>query len=248
MKLKCPSCGVAITAQDINIRDMVAVCAECDSVFTFKARAMSRQRKLKPPLHFAFKWHWKTEPQFAIVISAMLLAMGLSLLFSSLATGVPVEVLFIGLLIAAFPGYFGTTLMLNHTHFHVQNGQLKVYTEPLWFPYYGTTTMPVNEVTHITTEQSLAMRGASTKDTFYNVYAHTIDEHRYLIARHVNYDHAHFIAQELEEHLSYHNQAGDALFDLSIDVADDDADAVHENDPLSANDLDARQSGGRSNT
>jgi uncharacterized Zn finger protein len=36
MGLKCPVCGAAIPAENINIQEMVALCDQCGHVFSFK--------------------------------------------------------------------------------------------------------------------------------------------------------------------------------------------------------------------
>jgi hypothetical protein len=55
-------------------------------------------------------------------------------------------------------------------------------------------------------------------DGFYNVYAHTADGPRVLIARLVNGQHAQYIAQELQGYLQTWQTHADALFDDSEDA------------------------------
>jgi hypothetical protein len=239
MKLKCPACGSPIAAQDINIRDMMAVCSHCDNVFPFKAQALRTQRKLKPPeqfafyetdhvpLHFAFRWNWRTEPAFGFVVMMLVLIFSLFLFAGALSQGQPGGTL-AALLMGAFPAYYGLTLLLNSTHYRLDDTSLQVYTTPLWFPYWGSKTLALADLTHVTTEQVFAMPGAAPIDAFYNVYVHTIDEHRILIARAVNYEHAHFIAQEIQAYLGDVQREQDALFELADDGAIDQVDHIDE--------------------
>ena len=91
MKLKCPACGAPIPSEQVNVQTMTAVCPECDNVFTFYAEKFTPDRKTKPPkqitfyddapLHFSFKWDWRTEPLIG------LLSAGFVLLFPMLIDG-----------------------------------------------------------------------------------------------------------------------------------------------------------------
>ena len=73
------------------------------------------------------------------------------------------------------------------------------------------------------TERILDSPTVSGADTFYNVFAHTTDNRRVLIARAVNSQHAHFIAQELQAYLDQPSEAEqDALFTSEDDAETDD--------------------------
>jgi hypothetical protein len=235
MKLKCPACGTPIPSDNINIQNMTALCSHCDNVFTFKPVDARLSRKLKAPeqvtvheeteqsLHFSFKWSWRTEPMFGIVMMAIV-AMATIVMLSMLLTGAAhIVELLIPLLLGAFPFYYGFTLLLNSTHFHMDHDQLRVHTSPLWYPYYGTRRVPAADITRVTTERFFAMPGATAREAFFNVYAHTIDGDQIMLARGVNYEHAHYIAQEIQSFINTQPDKHDTYFDLSTEprLADD---------------------------
>jgi hypothetical protein len=50
MEVNCPNCGEKVTAENINIQKMTAVCAACDTVFPFELpEAKAKRRKVKQP-------------------------------------------------------------------------------------------------------------------------------------------------------------------------------------------------------
>jgi hypothetical protein len=231
MKIKCPACGAPVPAENINIQTMSAVCTECDNVFRFEAYTdHSPQRKVKPPtqitfyedapLHFAFKWDWRTEP----LIGLILMIVGLVALILTLPLWVnDAELLLVIIPLAAFLVYTLLAISMNRTHYQIKNDALSVYTTPLWFPYYGSKVLTRDLITHFSTERILDSPTVSGADTFYNVFAHTTDNRRVLIARAVNSQHAHFIAQELQAYLDQPSEAEqDALFTSEDDAETDD--------------------------
>ncbi|MAU10336.1 MAG: hypothetical protein CL607_10980 [Anaerolineaceae bacterium] len=222
MKLKCPACGAPISVDSINVQTMTAVCPECDNVFTFDPAKLQPDRKVKPPkqitfyddapMHFSFKWDWRTEPMAAIFsIAASFLVAAFVL--------IPVGMGVLSVLIAMPVIYAMLALTLNSTHFHIADGYLHVYTKPLWYAYYGRHKIPLSDITHISTEKLLDTPSVSRSDTFYNVYAHTVDG-RSMIARLVNAQHARFIAQEIESALALpeHDMQGDAFSQRLVDA------------------------------
>jgi ssDNA-binding Zn-finger/Zn-ribbon topoisomerase 1 len=49
MQMTCPNCGETVSAENINIQQMGAVCPYCDSVFRFELPGeKAKRRKIKP--------------------------------------------------------------------------------------------------------------------------------------------------------------------------------------------------------
>jgi hypothetical protein len=233
MKLKCPACGAPIAAENINVKALTAVCSECDSVFPFQVGQTSIRRKIKPPeqftfyeaydspLHFSFKWDWRTEPMGALV----LLVLPLILFAVILGAGLSGFDLLMLLLLAILPAYIPLTITFNSTHYKIDGDMLKVYTSPLWFPYYGRKTIPLDDISHLSTEHALNSPSIAGPDTFQNVYVHTLGGSRHMIARIVNIEHAQTIAQELQTYIDNSHRTGEALFDpTEADSSDDQLD------------------------
>ena len=213
MKLKCPACGAPIPASAINVQQMIAVCPECDNVFKFEGAFQQPRRKLKAPQQFsvadddpsrldmAFKWSWRTEPPFALLGALLAFVLSLLMLVGMLSDGAPAAAPLIPLTPLALMSYILLTLALNRTHYESDGETLKVYTEPLPYFRYGKKTLPVDEITEVSIERPAYAPFPEGKAGFYNVYAHTLDSDKVQIAAYVNYEHAHFIEQELKAHL-----------------------------------------------
>jgi len=252
MKLKCPACGSPIASDNINIRSMSAVCSHCDNVFTFKPTDARPARKLKVPqqitthsdsddaLHFSFKWSWRTEPPVAMAGMAVMVV-GLIIAFVAILVEGPNSQMLAALApllaLSILPAYVLGAIALNSTHYKIEGDQLHTYTTPLLFPYYGRRTVPLWDITDVTTVQTLTMPGASSREAFYNVYAHTSDGDRIMLARLVNYEHAHYIAQELRAFID--SRAGEARHDAYFDLSSESRLADHEADDTASDSLDA---------
>lgn len=227
MKLKCPACGAPIPASAINVQQMVAVCPECDNVFKFDAPfARQQRRKLKAPAQFkivdedpdrldmAFKWSLRTEPPVGLFAIAFGLVVTLLMLLGMLSDGAPAAALLIPLVPASFLIYTVLTLVFNSTHYQADAETLKVYTEPLPFLRYGSKSIHVADIAHVSVERPAYAPFPEGKQGFYDVFVHTLDGDKVKVAAIVNYEHAYFIAQEIEAYVH-------ALRDLPARIADD---------------------------
>lgn len=225
MKLKCPACGTPIPADRINIQQMVAICPHCDNIFKID-NPFTQRRKLKAPAQFrvaedspdrldmAFKWSWRTEPPFGLFAVVFALVVSLATLFAMIAEGAPPAAGLLPLALAGLMGYVLLTLAFNSTHYESNGEVLKVYTEPLPFLRYGSKTLAIDEIEQVTVERPAYAPFPDGKDGFYDVYVHTLDGGKVRIAAIVNYEHAHFIAQEIESYAQTMRDTPDqSLFD-----------------------------------
>ncbi len=213
MKLKCPACGAPIPASAINIQQMVAICPACDNVFRFGDTFAPRRRKLKAPAQFrvadddperldmAFKWSWRTEPPVGLLAVGFAFMVSLITLLGMIAEGAPPLAMIMPLMPLTLMSYILLTLAVNRTHYESDGETLKVYTAPLPYFRYGKKTVAVDEIERVSVERPAYAPFPEGKAGFYNVYVHTFDGDKLQIAAVVNYEHAHFIAQEIEAHL-----------------------------------------------
>jgi hypothetical protein len=213
MKLKCPACGAPISATDINVQQMVAVCSHCDNAFKIESVFQPQQRKIKAPAQFqiinddpycldmVFKWTWRTEPPMSMVAIVLLLVSSLAILGGMVAEGAPLAPVLLPLAMGVWMGYTLLTLLVNRTHYESDGETLNVYTEPLYYIRYGKKRVPIAEISQVTVERPAYAPFPEGKAGFYNVYVHTFDRDKIRIAAYVNFEHAHFIAQELKTHL-----------------------------------------------
>jgi len=212
MKLKCPACGAPVTAADINVQQLIAVCPHCDNVFKIDGLVSPEQRKIKAPpqvnvagdnpaqLDMSFKWSWRTEPPMSMVAIMVMLMISLIILPLMIGEGAPLLVTLLPLALAGWGGYTLLTLLLNRTHYQSDGETLKVFTEPLPYFRYGSKAISLDEIRDVTVERPTYPAFPEGRDGFYDVYVHTFDD-KIRIAAIVNYQHANFIAQELKAHL-----------------------------------------------
>ncbi len=234
MKVKCPACGEPVSAAHINIRDLVAVCPACDNVFQFDSAFQRQRRKIKPPrqftlydesertTHIAFKWSWRTEPLWAFTIAMLLLVIALVMAVGIFSEDGLTSTLLVPLLMGAYPAYYAIGLLFNRTHYKADSETLDVYTEPFYFPRYGKKRLNLDEITKVYCKLTLKNPLGTAKDSFYHVFARTIDGDERSIAAYVNYEHAHFIVQELNAHLQTRQNAPARL------VEDDNAEGEEQ--------------------
>ncbi|MBX3064904.1 MAG: hypothetical protein KF726_18120 [Anaerolineae bacterium] len=229
MKLKCPACGAAISAADINIQQMVAICPECDNVFKFDA-TFRQGRKIKKPAQFQvtdddpkildmfFKWSWRTEPPISMIIIPICLIFMLLLTVAMIADGAPFLLTLLPIFLATFLSYTLFAIGINRTHYLSDGATLTVFTEPLPFMRYEKKTISVAEIASVTVERPGYAPFPEGKAGFYDVFVHTLDGDKLRIAAYVNHEHAHFIQQELQAHVQ-------ALHELpaSSDIKNDGA-------------------------
>ncbi len=236
MKLKCPACGAPIPAASINVQQMVAVCPECDNVFKFDNVFQQRRRKLKAPVQFrvvdddpdrldmAFKWSPRTEPPFSIVLIVVAFVFLLVTLIGMIAEGAPLIAAILPLLPASFLGYVLLTLLVNSTHYQSDGETLDVYSEPLPYFRYGSRSIPLDEIERVSVERVADPRLSQGKEGFYNVFIHTLDGDVQKIAAIVNYEHAYFIAQEIEAYVQALREApAPALADDQFEAEESEA-------------------------
>ena len=233
MKLKCPSCGAPLSANDINIQKLVAVCPQCDNIFKFDGVFAQQQRKIKAPAQFtvaesdadgldmAFKWSLRTEPPIS-VFALFAVLFGTTATFTGmLAEGAASAVALLPLIPLLWVVYVLLTLLLNRTHYHADGESLLVYTEPLPYFRYGKKRVALDEIREVTVERPSYAPFPEGKAGFYNVYAHTLDGDKIQIAAYVNYEHAHFIAQELRAYLDASTQRPERLSEAEAVIQTD---------------------------
>ena len=243
MKLKCPACGRPISAGDINIQKMVALCPHCDNVFRFDKAFTTQLRKFRPPrqfkvidcdptfLNMSFKWSFRTEPPVSIFALIFAFVILLPTFLGMVAEGAPFAYAILPLIPLALVSYTALTLALNSTHYEADGETLTVYSEPLPYFRYGKKTVAVDEIRDVTVERPAYAPFPEGKAGFYYVYVHTLDRDKFHIAAYVNYEHAHFIAQEIKAYVQAQRESPQAFFsnlterETEAEIAEDSAEA-----------------------
>lgn len=216
MQLTCPQCGDSIKAENINVQEMVAVCANCNTVFQFELpEAKAKRRKVKKPdnlilhdgenikMRFRTNWRLESNEQFIMgsTMGAMLTFVSVILMNEYLANEVPL-VLPVGFGIAAFVMYYLIALTVyNQTHIEMDEEKIQVYRAPLVNPLAERRTIQLADVAVIRCEETAKSVKEQYDTPRYRVYAETVDKRQKLIATDVVEEYGYFIAQRLDEYL-----------------------------------------------
>jgi hypothetical protein len=219
MQLTCPHCGAEITAENINIQRMAAVCSNCHTVFGFDpSEARVKRRKVKQPqpitsdengdhLELAFRTNFRLEKNQSFLISAMFSVLftfvTLLVLFSDKFVANPVSTLVhLGFGLATLCFYYWLALVAyNKTHIEVSDEAIKVSRKPLPNFLNPANTINLAGVDRIRYEETPTSKKEGYDTPRYNVWADVVDGNRRLVVGDVIEDYAVFISQRLNEYL-----------------------------------------------
>jgi hypothetical protein len=213
MQVNCPNCGEKVTADNINIQKMTAVCAACDTVFPFELpEAKSKRRKVKQPdkltlrdaetLRMEFRTNFRLDRSEAFFSSAFGgVSTTLVALLLIAAEGVPRIVPLFFLLIAAALFYWLALTVVNKTHIEMDEDTISVTRQPIPNPLNQGYEVPLAGVEAIQYEETAISQKEAYDTPRYRVWAETTDGRRRTIVNDVTEEYAVFIAQRLQEHL-----------------------------------------------
>jgi hypothetical protein len=237
MQVNCPNCGEKITAHNINIQKMTAVCTACDTVFKFDLpEAKVKRRKVKPPanltlhdaetLQMEFWTNFRLERNENFIGS---LAGGIGMIFLSLPLflgggGVPRLLSLVALLMAAVFFYVLALTVVNKTHIEMDEDAIKVIRKPIPNPLNRGYEVPLAGVTAIKYEETAISKKEAYDTPRYRVWAETVDGSRRTIVNDVTEEYAVFIAQRMEERLHTGDDINVSRLEDSEDRLDDEVD------------------------
>ncbi len=213
MQLTCPECGAKISAQNINIEQMIAVCPECDTVFQFDPPGeKAKRRKVKQPEHLtahesdqgvnlSFRTNFRLDQNEAFIITGILSAiftLGLpAVLGDVLAGDLEIGILIPLLLVISFLYYLLGLIVYNKTHIDVTDAEIRVSRGPLPSPFSHTHHISLAGIKHI----HYAETPVSIREVYdtprYTVYAVMDDGTQTLIVTDVINDYAVYLTQRL---------------------------------------------------
>ena len=227
MTLTCPNCGEQITAENINVQKLIAVCHNCDSVFSFDTPdtldndgVKAKRRKVKKPqhlqlnendsnLHMAFRTNWRLERDESFttgLVMAMVLSFPALLLTQGFIEGkVPIFVPgFMGLIVLSII-YMLALIVYNATHIEMDHSRIKVSRKPLpglsLLNQGGLNEVSLSGVTDFQCEETDVSKREQYDTPRYRVWANMVDGNRRTIVTDVTEEYAYFITQRLEAHL-----------------------------------------------
>lgn len=211
MQVICPNCGHQVTAENINIQQMVAVCPNCHSVFRFDvSESKIKQRKVKKPynltaddagggLRIAFRTNFRLFENEPFLIS-----MGISIFFTLMTAFIMSQIsiapMTLGAGLAALVAYYWLALIVfNKTHIEVNDEEIRVSRKPLPNLLIAPNTISRSGIKNIHYEETVISKREGYDVPRYNVWAETVDGNRKIIVSEVIEDYAVFISQRLNE-------------------------------------------------
>jgi hypothetical protein len=213
MEVNCPNCGEKVTAENINIHKMTAVCGACDTVFQFELpETKVKRRKVKQPrslilrdaetLQMDFRTNFRLDRNEAFLTS---LFGSISLLIAGLVligTGdAPLILPVVFLLITSALIYRLALIVVNKTHIEMDDDTIHISRKPLPTLFNQGYEVPLAGVEAIRYEETAVSKKEGYDTPRYRVWAETTDGNRRTIVNDVTEDYAVFIAQRLEERL-----------------------------------------------
>ena len=217
IQLSCPNCRKAIRAEDINIEQVVAKCANCNHVFSF-TRELERDRYRKPEVllppgieafsllsELNIEISWKKSRSsfltfFTVFWNAMVIPFVLFALFSGeylILLGISIH-----LLVGISMLYYTLGAFLNKTFVIVDHYNVHVETKPLRMPFYPDRHLPVGEIKQLHVEKYVASRTNGRPDYAYTVIAQMTNQERLKLVKGLkNVNQARYIEQEVERFL-----------------------------------------------
>lgn len=218
IKLKCPSCGTAVEAENINIDKLVAKCGQCHTVFSFeeKIQAVTRRRPevLLPPgieayslsseIDMLLSWR-RSSNSFLLFFTIMWNAILSIFVVVAIASGSLSILLFISLHLAIGIGllYYTIATLFNTTHINVDHYNLLVEHRPIRVPFFPDHDIPVTEVDQIFIDKYVSGKTNGQPVYAFGVNLITKDGKTIKLVRGLkDSQHALYIEQEVEKFLS----------------------------------------------
>jgi hypothetical protein len=238
MQVRCPNCGKKVSADNINIQKMTAVCAACDTVFPFdlpEAKAKTKWRDVRQPeklalrdaetLRMEFATNFRLEQNGDFIVGMLgapsMALLGLLMIGSDDVPGFAPFVLFA---MAAGLFYWLVLNVVNKTHIEMDADAITVERKPFPNPLRQKLEIPLDGVTAIKYEETAISKKEAYDTPRYRVWAETTDGISRTIVNDVIEEYAVYIAQMLEERLYM-----DSDPDIS-QLADDDHDTDDDTD------------------
>jgi hypothetical protein len=210
MNLRCVNCGEPIPAKNINIQKTLALCDHCETVFDFSENVASKfstqkpkNRKIKQPvdvlinedneqLDLRFKWSLKIVPPTINILMGLWFLVGFIFPMLAVVNGNG-ETLGIGLLLGAFPSYYFISLLLNRTQLGLNDTVLSTASKPL--PWFDGKNINVDLINTVSYKQSKSF------ESYFDLTAQLHDGREINLIELIPYEHAVFIAHEVNAYL-----------------------------------------------
>ncbi|MEQ8674792.1 MAG: hypothetical protein RLP44_17320 [Aggregatilineales bacterium] len=216
MHLNCPNCGEQISADNVNIQKMVAVCAVCDTVFQFDTpHAKIKRRKVKQPkhlmlnesdtLHVAFRTNFRLDKDesflFGAIMSFVFTFITL-ILTSQFLVGEMIVLVPLGFMLLTLSLYYWlASIVFNKTDIVMDEDAITVSRQPLPIPFTQPLEITLADVVAVRCGETPTSKKEAYDTPRYRVWAQTADGRQRVIVNDVTEEYAYFLAQRMTDHL-----------------------------------------------
>ena len=239
MQVRCPNCGAKVSAENINIQKMTAVCAACDTVFSFdlpEDKAKTKWRDVRQPeklvlrnaetLRMEFATNFRLDRNVNFIMGS---AGGVGMLLLAMMLNTDPEVpglLTLGVLImVAALFYWSILTVLNKTHIEMDEDTITVERKPFPNPFQHRVELSLDGVTAIKYEETAMSKKEAYDTPRFRVWAETAGGISQTIVSDVIEEYAVYISQTLQERLFSDPDADVSRLEADHDELDDNADA-----------------------
>jgi len=216
MHLTCPQCGQPVKADNINIQQMVAVCAACDTVFPFEPpQITTRRRKTKKPRHLLLRetdtLRMTFRTNFRLDKNESFISVSIGTVFHTIVTAIVASVYFAGEIPVFVPIVFGVVLLLlyywlglkifNKTQIEMDDRAIQIAHKSIPRLLNHVNEIHLGGVLAIHCEETPKSAKEGYDTPLYRVWAQMADGSRRIIVNDVIADYGFFIAQHMQERL-----------------------------------------------
>jgi hypothetical protein len=248
MRLTCPECGEAITAEHINIQQMAAVCSACHAVFTFDpASQPPRKRKVHQPQRVEYREtpdgvalsyrRLHQEDTYGLTLGVGFFAFLLlpTILLLLITNAAPIWAVLLFALWEAFSLYVIATHWFNTTRIAIDDEKLAIDYGPLpWAMAPEEQRIPRGAIRQIELEETKKSREEAGTRRYFNIRARLPDGDNPVLLKGLNEAAAAFIAQELNAELAASPYGDDAVVPAAHRLMDDAGEAAASAPPAQA--------------
>ncbi len=237
MQISCPNCGEQIAAENINIQKMVAVCAHCDTVFSFDTpHAKLKRRKIKKPnklmlnegetLQMAFRTNFRLDKSgdflTSVFASGGFSFVGFMMLNEFLMGDETLLIPLAFFLLSTLLAYYWLVLTVyNKTHIDMDDEAITVSRAPLPTILRQPIEVQLSGVVAIRCEEMAISKKEGYDTPRFRVYAEMDDGRQRQIISDLTEEYAYFVTERLNERL--HEFPEDVVeHDLAHLMDDDD--------------------------
>jgi len=229
--LNCKFCGEPIDAKDINIQQLIAKCAHCDSVFPFETtdlqegapannskqkKAATKEAKEIPlpkgismeqgfdELVFTISWRQTRNFAFFLVFSLFWNAVVLPFVVIALQQNSWQMILFLSvhLIIGISMGLYTIAILINKTLIRVSNLGIDIKIGPIPVPFNPSLFLSSNDIKQLYVEEYVPSTTNGKPDLTYAVRAIQQSGNEMRLVSGFNHpQHALFLEQEIERFL-----------------------------------------------